>query len=172
WGPWVIFLRRKLRQTTIGNSPVRPRWRPDLNQTASAIPGAVQISFIVIAGLISDGFSAKNASGEASLVFALVVGIIIFSTSFSFIIALWFKLAAITIHGGAITGRSYWGFKNRIPLNDIETLVPFRGKNGISAIVVKSKCHGKVYISDHTENLEELLDLLLPYLPKRENSNV
>ena len=33
---------QKLRQTTTGNSPVRPPlWRPDLNQTASANPGAV-----------------------------------------------------------------------------------------------------------------------------------
>ncbi|WP_233521236.1 MULTISPECIES: transposase [unclassified Simplicispira] len=32
-----------MRQTTTGNSPVRsPRWRPDLNQTASAKAGAVQ----------------------------------------------------------------------------------------------------------------------------------
>src|SRR5450830_851733 len=35
----------KLRQTTIGNSPVRtPRWWPDLNQTASSKPGAIQFA--------------------------------------------------------------------------------------------------------------------------------
>jgi len=34
----------KLRQTTIGNSPVRsPWWRHDLNQTASTKPGALQL---------------------------------------------------------------------------------------------------------------------------------
>jgi transposase InsO family protein len=34
---------QKLRQTTTGNSPVKPpRWWPDLNQTASTEPGAIQ----------------------------------------------------------------------------------------------------------------------------------
>ena len=36
----------KLRQTTIGNSPVRsPWWRHDLNQTTSTKPGALQCSW-------------------------------------------------------------------------------------------------------------------------------
>jgi putative transposase len=39
--PSATSRRPKLRQTTTGNSPVRPPWwRPDLNQTASTKPGA------------------------------------------------------------------------------------------------------------------------------------
>ncbi len=41
--PSDISRRPKLRQTTTGNSPVRPRWRLDSNSTASAILGAVQV---------------------------------------------------------------------------------------------------------------------------------
>ncbi|OYZ71854.1 MAG: hypothetical protein B7Y06_13140, partial [Burkholderiales bacterium 24-55-52] len=32
---------QKLRQTITGTSPVKPRWRPDLNQMASLKPGAI-----------------------------------------------------------------------------------------------------------------------------------
>ena len=42
WNPSAISPRRRLRQTTIGNSPRRtPLWR-NLNQTASSKPGAIQ----------------------------------------------------------------------------------------------------------------------------------
>ena len=42
--PSAISRRRRLRQTTTGNSPVRPpRWRSDLNQLASTNPGAIQV---------------------------------------------------------------------------------------------------------------------------------
>lgn len=40
---------RRLRQTTTGDSPVKPqRWWPDLNQSASAEPGAVQTSSTLV----------------------------------------------------------------------------------------------------------------------------
>ena len=40
--PSATSLPQKLRQTTTGISPVKqPQWQPDLNQTASTIPGAV-----------------------------------------------------------------------------------------------------------------------------------
>jgi len=58
-------------------------------------------------------------------------------------------------------GRTYWGRKNRIPLNDITKLTEF-SSNGIRALVVHSRYHGKIYISDRTERLAELLEMLAP----------
>ena len=50
WSPLGTSRLQKLRQTTGGNSPVRPpRWRPDLNQTASTNPGAVHRAIAPIA---------------------------------------------------------------------------------------------------------------------------
>ena len=49
WVAWfnnhrlLISRPQNLKQTTTGNSPVKPpRWLPDLDQTASTKPGAVQ----------------------------------------------------------------------------------------------------------------------------------
>jgi hypothetical protein len=41
WSPSVTFLLPKLRKITIGNSPVKPLLRLDLNQLASMKPGAI-----------------------------------------------------------------------------------------------------------------------------------
>ena len=47
--PSATYLPQKLRQTTTGISPVKsPRWRPDLNQTASTNSGAVHIDLAAI----------------------------------------------------------------------------------------------------------------------------
>lgn len=59
--------------------------------------------------------------------------------------------------------------KNTIPLSDITSLTNF-SSNGINAIVVNSKNHGKVYISEHTDRLPELLGLLKPYLINAEET--
>ena len=53
--------------------------------------------------------------------------------------------------------------KNTIPLSDITRLTNF-SSNGINAIVVNSKKHGKIYILEDTDRLNELLGLLKPYL--------
>lgn len=59
--------------------------------------------------------------------------------------------------------------KNKIPLNDITKLVPF-SNNGISAIVLHSKHHGQVWISDKTQQLPDLLKFLADYVPDGQNT--
>jgi hypothetical protein len=53
----------KLKIITIGNLPVKPPQRNDLNQLASLIPGAIQSAFLRRDGL-GNGFRTKN--GEKS----------------------------------------------------------------------------------------------------------
>lgn len=101
-------------------------------------------------------------------VFLLVlVCIPVFSAGFSLLIASWFRIATITISNEEIRGRNFWGFRNRIPLTDISKLTPFTN-NGINAIVVNSRYHGQIFISDKTQRLPELLAILDPYLPDSE----
>lgn len=83
--------------------------------------------------------------------------------AFAFILAQLFRDAAITLTEDAIQGRNFWGRKHTIPLADITTLTRFRD-NGINAIVVHSRQHGQIYISNKIERLSELLKALEPYL--------
>lgn len=71
----------------------------------------------------------------------------------------------ITINNGIIQGRNYWGFKNSFPLVESVSSYNF-SNNGINAIVLVSRNSGKIYISVHTEKLNELLDLIEPYIIK------
>lgn len=121
---------------------------------------------ILCARYASTGFDFSKTFEHMSPLAVIAVAFCVpfISMSFAFLISLWFRLATITISAGAIHGRSYWGRKYRIPLNDINKLCPF-SHNGIKAIVVHSNYHGQIYISDKTQRLPELLDFLAGYLP-------
>ena len=80
----------------------------------------------------------------------ILSGLPVFSIAFAFLISQWSRLATITIFDGSIHGQGFWGTKKKIPLSDITSLTPF-SNNGINAIVVNSKLHGQIYISDKTE---------------------
>ncbi len=94
-----------------------------------------------------------------------VPGTVLFASVVAITIAMCVKSMAITLTDDHIEGRNYWGLKRRIPLTEIAALAPFNS-GGINVVVVSSKHHGKIYISVHTANLEELLELLTTYLPK------
>lgn len=98
------------------------------------------------------------------LIATVFLGGWIFSKLFAFFVAIWFKLASITIENNHLYGRNYWGFKNSVPLNSIKQMYPFLS-NGIEAIVVDAGKHGQVYISNKTKNLSELINYLEKYLP-------
>ena len=99
-----------------------------------------------------------------------IVAIVGFAVVFSFILALFFRMMAVRVTDEFIEGRNYWCVKKRIPLSAIEDLSRF-SSHGVEAIVVASKHHGKVYISLHTENLTDLIELLGTYLPSRKMPN-
>lgn len=89
---------------------------------------------------------------------------------FSLLIAIWIRIAKVSVHDGIIQGRNYWGFKNSFPLEESVSLSKF-SNNGINAIVLKSKKSGKIYISDYTERLNELLTLIDPFIVKNSENN-
>ena len=87
------------------------------------------------------------------------LGIVVISITFSFLIAILFKFAAVEVKGDYLIGRNYWLLKKQIPIKSIEQFYPF-SDNGIDAVVADAGSYGKVYISIHTEKLDDLLTFL------------
>jgi hypothetical protein len=117
------------------------------------IPVIVLLIFYIIKFGSLDNFFAHITILDLSYI---LLGIVAFSTFFSFFISIIFKFATITVTNGYLTGRNYWLLKKTIPISSIVELYPF-SHNGIEAIVVNGGKHGKVYISTYTENLEALI---------------
>jgi len=116
------------------------------------------------------GFSFNEAFGKFSpfelfLIFICIVGVLV---GIAFLIALWIRFARITISNGEIRGLNLWGFRNRIPLTEVTSLTPM-SIHGINAIIVHSSYHGKIGISDRTQDLPELLSILHQHLPESIN---
>ena len=151
------------------NATFPVNWRPVFKSvwiyTSCAIIGGLLIP-IGIATV--SGRAPKHAIPFTSMVGYVLVFAPLFSAAAAFLVSRWVRLSSIAVSEGTVLGRSYWGRKNKIPLNDITKLTQF-SSNGIGAIVVHSKCHGKIYISDRTERLTELLALLEPYANQRAN---
>lgn len=132
----------------------------------------VPVLFFMAYHFISMGFDYEKTFEKISLLGFLVLiflGVPLFSTIFAFLISQYARMANITIADGKITGRNYYMLKKTIPLSDITELTNF-SSNGINAIVVNSNHHGKVYILEDTERLNELLGLLAPYLANDEKT--
>jgi hypothetical protein len=122
---------------------------------------SIPVAFIFIIRLFSSGFNL-DATFEHVAIWQLplfFLGIVAFSAVFSFLISVAFKFAYIEIDNGNLIGRNYWFFKNSVPLAEITELYPF-SNNGIEAVVASAGRHGKVYISTHTQNLQELIEFI------------
>lgn len=128
----------------------------------------VPVTLMILVRYVFSGFNYEKTFEHVSLpvLLLMLVCVPLISMVTALLIGLCLRLATITIVEGRIQGRNYWGRKNRIPLSEITQLTPFNN-DGIKAIVVRSKHHGQVYISDKTERLAELLELLNGYLPEK-----
>ena len=135
---------------------------------------AIFMSVALIVGILVP-VAITRMAGRASpqaLPFASAAGYVLvvaplFSLIFALVISQWFRLASITVGDGTLEGRTYWGRKNRIPLNEITKLTQFTS-NGIRAVVVHSRYHGKIYIYAGTERLGELLAILSPHVNEQQ----
>jgi hypothetical protein len=122
---------------------------------------SIPVSFIFVIRFFKNDMSVEKTFEHISLIQLplFFIGIIAFSAFFAFLIAIIMRLASIKITDGNLIGRNYWYFKNTIPIHAISKLYPF-SNNGINAIVADAGIHGKVYISTHTENFDELIEYL------------
>ena len=151
------------------NATFQVDWRQIFKSVAIFMSSAIIGGILIPVGIATiSGRSPKHAVPFTSMVIYVLLFAPLFSIAFAFVISQWFRLASITVSEEAIRGRTYWGRKNEIPLSDVTKLTRF-SSNGIRAIVIHSRYHGKIYISDRTERLTELLALLAPYLNERPN---
>lgn len=146
-------------------------WRPLFKSltwflSVAIIGGSVGIMAIRLVSLKFD--MAKAFQHVSPLVFVLLMlGTPFFSALVAFLIALWVRMARITIADGTIQGVNFWGRRKKIPLGCVTKLVPFHN-NGIHATIVDSKHHGQVFISNHTRDVSALLDFLNSTLAENE----
>ena len=122
---------------------------------------SIPASLIIVIRFFKNDMSVEKTFEHISLIQLplLFLGIIAFSAFFSLLIAGLIRLTAVEIQGGNLIGRNYWYFKKTVPIHAISQFYPF-SSNGIEAIVADAGVHGKVYISTHTENLDELIEYL------------
>lgn len=135
---------------------------------------AITIPVLIVFAIryVKYGFDFGAAFPHLNLINSLKIGsgIVLFCIVFGWLIAMWVGMAKITISNGTIQGRNYWGFKNSFPLAESVSSYNF-SNNGINAIVLVSRNSGKIYISVHTEKLNELLELIEPYILKNNETN-
>jgi len=122
---------------------------------------SIPVAFIFVIRFFKNDMSIEQTFEHISLAQLplFFLGIIAFSAFFAFLISFMIKFAAIEIKDGNLIGRNYWYFKKSIPITSISQLYPF-SNNGIEAIVADAGGHGKVYISTHTDKLDELIEYL------------
>jgi hypothetical protein len=89
------------------------------------------------------------------------------STGFALLITGSFLLYQATLTSDHLAGRSYWGRKIRIRLQEISR-ISYLTHQGIHLIIVHSKTNQKVYLYRDTDNLSELIGILSQYLPPEE----
>lgn len=144
-------------------------WKQVFKSLSVFMTVAILVPVTLMMGVryVSSGFNYEKTFEHVSMpVLLLILACVpLVSVVMAFLVGQWFRLATITLSEGMIHGRNFWGRKNKIPLSEITRLTPF-SNNGIKAIVVHSKCHGQVYISDKTERMAELLEFLNDHLPK------
>ncbi len=122
---------------------------------------SVPVAFIFVVGFFKNDMSVEQTFEHVSIAQLplFFLGIIAFSAFFALLISLMIRLAAVEIKDGYLIGRNYWYFKKSIPITSISHFYPF-SNNGIEAIVADAGVHGKVYISTHTDKLDELINYL------------
>ncbi len=139
-------------------------WKAISFYTVSAL--LILITFAEFVSFLKNGFSFSSTFEHVTPLnlFVFVIVLCICLIIFSFIISYLFRFAAITVDGKYIKGRNYWGVKTKFALIDLISLYRY-SNNGINAVVAESKSHDKIYISEYTERLDNLLEYLYKYIP-------
>lgn len=141
-------------------------WRSITRYMSLAI--SFSIAGVMIVRYIFSGFNYTETFKNFSLleILGLVIGCCLFSAVFGFIVAIFFKLAHITIKDGVISGRNYWGRKKSFPLSHLQSIDSF-SDNGINAVVANEGSLGKVFIYYQTERIQEIVEILESHLPRQ-----
>lgn len=148
------------------NTTFHVQWRRFFRSltTFMTIAIAIPVILVCVFRLVRLGWDEAFAHTSPIAFILILLGIPVFSAICALPFAAWIRLASVTVTETDVIGRNYWGWKSRIPLSDIHGFERF-SSNGINAIVVTSGKHGKIYINEHTECIDELVTLLSTYIP-------
>lgn len=83
----------------------------------------------------------------------------IFAVLVAFFLSVLMRMAKITIENNILSGMNSWGFKNKIPLNEI-LITRIFSFNGMNGVYVHSTSSSKIYISDATNDFQTLLAII------------
>lgn len=145
------------------NSIFRVRWRQFWKALTQYLWFATLVPLGVLLTLryIGTGFDYSKTFENASPLSLVIISAVILASMpvFALGISLFLRRASVSLRDGKLQGMNYWGRRKHIPLQHIAAFSIFRS-NSVNALVVESLEHGKIYISDQTERLDELLSLL------------
>lgn len=86
----------------------------------------------------------------------LIVGL---SLIIAFIIATVLRMTCVEIVDDQIIGRNYWFFKKIVPITAIKRIYTYNNTS-LTVIVIDGGDFGEIHISNHLENLDELIHYL------------
>jgi hypothetical protein len=164
---WLTLFSLGLRSV---NATFEVNWRRMFKSLAIFMSSAIIAGVVVPIGILSVVGHFRHRPVPFTFLAFLFVCVPLFCSLVAFVLSQWLRLSTITVSEEAIQGRTYWMRKKKIPLRDITKLTPFYGK-AIRGIVVHSQHHGRIYISDQTERLSELLGILASYARQHERPN-
>jgi hypothetical protein len=133
--------------------------------THTLIAILVPVSFAIGLRVWKVGYSEAFRYTSLFNTCVLVIAIIAISAVLALILTQFYRMLTVRVTEETLEGRNHWGLKKRIPLNAVESLSRFSCPGG-AMIVASSRHYGSIYISVHTERLEELMEHIVSYLPK------
>jgi hypothetical protein len=143
----------------------KPLWRSLTIYMLLALVG--KIALLIAFAWVTKGYTAtfRHVSPQMALLGIAIA--VVFCGALSLGVALLCRMMSVRITDLHLEGRNYWGIRRRLPLAEISSMSRF-DSNGYRATVVSAGKHGKVFILDLTENVQDILSLLATHLERNE----
>ena len=143
----------------------KPLWRSLTIYMLIALVG--KIALFVALAWVTKGYAVtfRHVSPQMGLLGIPIVVVICGTLSLG--VALLCRMMSVRITDLHLEGRNYWGIRRRLPLAEISSMSRYDW-SGYRATVVSAGKHGKVFILDLTENVQDILSLLTTHLENNE----
>lgn len=148
-----------------------PFWRVFTRQFYFLVLGG--IGAVTLVHVINSGGDAGKIFAHVSLSEFLlgILGITAALPVFTLLVAQLLRLYSVSVKDGILHGTGFSGRTKRIPLQDITGFGTLYN-NGINTLVVKSRHHGSIHISEYTARLDDLFLQLCAHLPETEKDTL
>lgn len=143
----------------------KPLWRSLTIYMLIALVG--KIAFFVALAWVTKGYVVPSRHVSLQMGLLGIPIVVAFCGTFSLGVALLCRMMSVRITDLHLEGRNYWGIRRQLPLAEISSMSRY-DSNGYRATVVSAGRHGKVFVLDLTENVQEVLSLLTTHLERNE----